>query len=245
MATTYINSYILAGGKILISSTPGPAATITTYSGYIVFQFTGSATLNVGSGSPSTADVFVLGGGSSGNAGSPNAGPFNPGGLGGNGGLRRESPAVAITANSPVPIVVGGTASNSSFGSVSSSGGTSGGSGGSSAGATGGNGPTNAYLTGSPANYGGGGGAGALLFGSGGSGGSSGGGNGGPGARPFPLGGPVNGTPGTPGLDNTGGGGGGGGSGAGFPVPGSGGSGGTGGSGVVIVRFPDADFRIS
>lgn len=256
MGVTYINSYIYGGDpRILLSATPGPSATITTYSGYIVFKFNATGTLNVGAGTPGTADVFVVGGGSSGANGTP--GDAELGGTGGTGGSRNESPAVAIIANSPIPIVVGSTATASSFGPLSSSGGTSGGAGGISYSAVpaqpGSNGPSNSYETGSPQQYGGGGGGGGasrpspyLNFStlSGGSGGLSGGGSGGSGGArrtPNPLfGDRTPGTPGIPGVANTGGGGGGGG--ANFPV---GQPGGTGGSGVVIARFPDTQFRTS
>lgn len=234
MATVYINSYNFPPGKILLSSTPGPAATITTYSGYIVFKFTASATLNVGTGSPGTADVFVLAGGS------PGGNSFLPnrGGGGGAGGVRAISPGFSISANSPIPVVVGGASTNSTFGPVTSSGGTSGGTGGApgGVGGAGGNGPTNEYETGSSQNYGGGGGGGGgAPFRLGGPGGSSGGGPGGLGTT-----GGFAGNPGSGGGTNTGGGGGGGGYGT-API----GFGGSGGSGIVIVRFPDSQFRTS
>lgn len=233
--------------KVLISSTPGPAATITTYSGYIVFKFTGSATLNVGAGTPGTADVFVVAGGSGGLAGTgpPAPPPSQAGGSGGNGGTRTESPAFAITANSPIPVVVGGASTNSTFGPVTSSGGTAGGLGGvcpgnAVAGNPGSPGPTNNYETGSPQEYGGGGGAGsAATITSVPSGGISGGGSGGKGAINNPL---TPADPGSPGAANTGGGGGGGGGGI---NSGTKGGASTGGSGVVIIRFPDAQFRTS
>lgn len=225
---------------VLLSATPGPSATISTYSGYIVFKFTATGTLNVGAGAPGTADVFVVAGGASGDGFSTT--------LGGAGGSRTESPAFTITANSPIPVVVGGTATNSTFGPVTSSGGTGGGSAGAAGGGTGGNGPSNGYETGSPQAYGGGGGGGGvqtspLGYSPGGAGGQSGGGPGGPGGytAPRPSGFfPVAAVPGTNGTANTGGGGGGGGSGGPAPT-----TGGTGGSGVVIVRFPNTQFRTS
>lgn len=227
--------------RVLLSSNPGPSATISTYSGYIVFKFTATGTLNVGAGTPGTADVFVVAGGASGSG-------FSPGtSLGGAGGSRTESPAFTITANSPIPVVVGGAGTNSTFGPVTSSGGTSGGAPGPLNGA-GGNGPSNGYETGSPQAYGGGGGGGGVPTGPlsaspGGAGGQSGGGPGGAGGftAPRPSGFfPQVAVPGTNGTANTGGGGGGGGSGG----PGST-TGGTGGSGVVIVRFPNTQFRTS
>lgn len=249
--------------RILLSATPGPSATITTYSGYIVFKFNATGTLNVGAGTPGTADVFVVGGGSSG--GRPNPSFTTYGADGGNGGLRSSSPGFSIPSNTPIPIVVGSTSTASSFGPVTSSGGSTGGTGGIgggnspsptiATGGNGGNGPTNDYETGSPQTYGGGGGGGggqtpvfSTPAGGGGSGGSSGGGAGGYGGKTAPtpsgLDGPGGG-PGSPGVANTGGGGGGGGS-AGkpvgtFPVGGDG----SGGSGVVIARFPDTQFRTS
>ena len=229
------------GGKILISSTPGPAATITTYSGYIVFKFTASATLNVGAGSPGTADALLVAGGTNGTNGT--AGTLGSSGPGGPGGKVNASPAVSIVANSPIPIVVGGSATNSTFGPLSSSTGVNGGAGGSGfIGPTstpsqpGSNGPTNDYLTGSPQFWSGGGG-GAYP---GSPGGQAGGGTGGSIAiRPIPGGGPI-GNPGGAGTANTGGGGGGG----SFGFAGAG-SGGAGGSGIVIVRFPDVQFTTS
>lgn len=239
---------------ILLSATPGPSATISTYSGYIVFKFTATGTLNVGAGAPGTADVFVVAGGAT---GSP-----SPGGTvasGGNGGSRTASPAFTITANTPIPVVVGGTATDSTFGPVTSSGGTAGGAGGTSivfpptgtTGSPGGDGPTNDYETGSAQNYGGGGGASgsSSTWNSpvpGGAGGLSGGGYGGSsgGNAPRPSGlFPTPGSAGGAGTANTGGGGGGG----GYPGPPGGGvwAGGTGGSGVVIVRFPNTQFRTS
>lgn len=240
-------------GKILISSTPGPAATITTYTGYIVFKFTASATLNVGAGAPGTADVFVVAGGSS---GSPTT-PIEIGGDGGAGGRTTASPSFAITANSPIPVVVGSTGTNSTFGPVTSSGGSAGGvgSGGqvNTSSLPGGDGPTNDYLTGSSQNWSGGGAGGSGMRSApiatpaypAGSGGATGGGPGGTGRKsnPIPSGySPTPATPGSPGTANTGGGGGGGGSNPNvLPVA----SGGTGGSGVVIARFPDTQFRTS
>ena len=233
---------------IILSATPGPSATITTYSGYIVFKFNATGTLNVGQGTPGTADVLVVGGGSTG----ASVSGTSPGGAGGNGGLRTVSPAVPITSNTPIPVVVGSTATASSFGPVTSSGGTAGGAGGAGgntggpnfSGLPGGNGPSNDYETGVSQSYGGGGGGGGIDYPLpnpfvGGAGGSSGGGPGGPGrqSRPNPQGGPVAGSPGTPGTANTGGGGGG----AGGVNSGTY-TGGTGGSGVVIVRFPDTQF---
>jgi hypothetical protein len=233
--------------QVTISATPGPSATVSTYSGYIVFKFTASGTLNVGAGNPGTADVFVVAGGATG--GSSFLRPDgSESGTGGAGGARTASPAFSITANTPIPVVVGGTATNSTFGPVTSSGGTSGGAGGAGIynGAPtppnpGSNGPTNNYETGSPQNYGGGGGSGAVMVGtSGGSGGASGGGAGanGPTLRPFPLGGPIPGADAVAGTANTGGGGGGG----SIPVP-TRPFGAAGGSGVVIVRFPDTQFK--
>lgn len=236
--------------KILISSTPGPAATITTYTGYIVFKFTASATLNVGAGAPGTADVLLVKGGSSGSSGQDvSAPPPRIGGPGGAGGTVKANPAATITANSPIPVVVGGAATDSTFGPLSSTPGSSGGAGGSGAGpggiyaTSGSNGPTNNYLTGSPQYWsGGGGGGGNNTVPEAGSGGSAGGGAGGPGfitPRPFPNGAPYN-NPGSAGAANTGGGGGGGATDA-FVS----GGGGAGGSGIVIVRFPDAQFTTS
>lgn len=251
--------------RVLLSATPGPSATITTYSGYIVFKFNATGTLNVGAGTPGTADVFVVGGGSTGANNQLNlpAGTTSYGGPGGNGGLRTASPAFSVTANTPIPIVVGSTATASSFGPVTSTGGSSGGSGGaggsppnSNIGQAGSNGPSNDYETGSSQSYGGGGGGGGgdrpspftggFSGAAGGSGGSQGGGPGGSGysrGSPFPLWGDqvIQATDGTPGTANSGGGGGGGG---GAPSP-SAKVGGTGGSGVVIARFPDTQFRTS
>lgn len=246
------------GAKILISASPAPSATVTTYSGYIVFKFTASGTLNVGAGAPGTADAFVLGGGFSGSPGQPAPNDGSPGGAGGAGGRRVASPGVAITGGTPVSVTVGGAASNSSFGPISSGPGPTGGSGGSGGagsqynpsnnglpGASGGTGPSNLYETGSNQAYGGGGGGGGgggiPSGGNGGGGGANGGGGGGRGAylaipAPFP-----NGSPGGGGAVNTGGGGGGGG--GGFTNNAQNvGSGASGGSGVVIVRFPDAQF---
>lgn len=258
-------------GAILLSATPGPSATISTYSGYIVFKFTSTGTLNVGAGVPGTADVFVLAGGSPGGTGPS----FNlPGGSGGTGGSRTASPNLAITANTPVPVVVGGASTNSTFGPVTSSGGTAGGSGGASPGAyselpptgppsvmyqvganggAGSNGPTNNYETGSPQTYGGGGGGGGAsvyasgtpnpsIVGSGGSGGSSGGGSGGAGKFISIFPPFPAANTGTAGSANTGGGGG---AGGGPTGPAPGGGGGAGGSGVVIIRFPNTGFRTS
>lgn len=222
---------------IILSATPGPSATITTYSGYIVFKFNATGTLNVGAGSPGTADVFVVGGGSTGATTVNNSN----GSQGGNGGLRSNSAGFTITSNTPIPVVVGSTASASSFGPITSSGGTAGGTGGLFP-TPAGDGPTNNYETGTAQNYGGGGGGGGFggfpPFGQQG-GGSSGGGSGGAAAtlRPNPQGGPYGGTAGSPGTANTGGGGGGGGGQSNATLPG-----GTGGSGVVIVRFPDTQF---
>ena len=225
------------GGKILISSTPGPAATVTTYSNYIVFKFTASATLNVGAGAPGTADVLLVAGGS------PGLGPGSPtaASAGGPGGKVNPVPATTITANSPIPVVVGGASTNSTFGPLSSSSGSSGGAGGLGAdifvprgGQPGSNGPTNNFLTGSPQFWSGGGGGGGntVNFGIGG---QLGGGNGGaPTGQPLPSGGPF-GNPGAAGTANTGGGGGG-------ASLAWGGSGGSGGSGIVVVRFPDTEF---
>lgn len=233
--------------RVLLSATPGPSATISTYSGYVVFKFTATGTLNVGAGVPGTADVFVVAGGAT--------GTDNSSGVSGAGGARTESPAFSITANTPIPVVVGGTATNSTFGPVTSSGGTAGGASapvrfpplGSPG--IGGNGPTNSYETGSAQNYGGGGGGGGFASGSvtttGAAGGLSGGGPGGTSGwtAPRPSGEfPIRATAGTAGTANTGGGGGGAGQGGpgSPPVPG-----GTGGSGVVIVRFPNTTFRTS
>lgn len=227
--------------KILISSTPGPAATITTYSGYIVFKFTASATLNVGIGTPGSADALIVAGGSPG--GNTGTGPVIPsGGPGGNGGKVRAVPGTSITSNTPIPVVIGGASTNSTFGPLSSSSGANGGTGGTGGtpstpiGGAGGNGPSNDYLTGSPQFWSGGGGGGRN-----GAGGQAGGGTGGP-TTPFPgpFGGP-RGNPGGAGTVNTGGGGGGGGIGSQPPI----GIGGAGGSGIVIVRFPDAQFTTS
>lgn len=226
--------------QVTISATPGPSATVSTYSGYIVFKFTASGTLNVGAGVPGTGDVLLVKGGSAGVSGSP---PFK-GGAGGAGGSVAEKPATTITANTPIPVVIGGAATDSTFGPLSSTPGSAGGSGGTGAqspatNATyGGDGPTNNYLTGSPQYYAGGGGGGGVPIYPGLAGGSGGGGAGGsviP--RPVPAGGPY-GAAGTAGTANTGGGGGGGGSGVT-----SSGSGGAGGSGVVIVRFPTTYFK--
>lgn len=217
--------------RILLSAPP--AAIVTTYGEYIVFQFTASATLTVGSGAPAPADVFVLTGGAPGFSGS-----------GGAGGPRNAYPNITITGGSPIPVVVGGSTSSSSFGPRSSNPGTAGGTPGGSGSGVGGNGPTNNYLTGVSQNWGGGGGGGGgVPFQAGGGGGASGGGNGGQGGRfpspdpksPIPA---ASGQPGAPGLANTGGGGGGGGSGA--PSPGFSGY---GGSGTVIARFPNTRFR--
>jgi len=231
--------------KILLSATPGPSATISTYSGYIVFQFTATGTLNVGDGAPGTADVLLVRGGSAGTNGGPPSLPSSDAGPGGPGGNVRAVPATTITANSPIPVVVGGAATDSTFGPLSSAPGSAGGSGGSGAvipafGATnGGNGPTNNYLTGSPQNWaGGGGGGGAPGFPSG-NGGATGGGKGAEfNARPFPQGAPFGGG-GSGGAANTGGGGGGG------AVALNGRGGYAGGSGVVIARFPNLLFRTS
>ena len=241
MGTTYINSYNFPLGKITLSADPAPSATITTYSGYIVFRFTATGTLNVGAGAPGTADVFALAGG---NSGSPGSG--NDGGPGGAGGARTATPAVAITGGVPIPVVVGGSNTNSTFGPITSSGGTAGGSGGNGGLRTGfipatvgGTGPSNNYETGSPKVYGGGGGGGGWSpLNPGAAGGNAGGGPGGQGGRlsPFPT---IPGTPGTAGTVNTGGGGGGGGGGHPFAV----GGGGAGGSGVVVIRFPTTEFQ--
>lgn len=236
---------------ILLSASPGPSATISTYSGYIVFKFTSTGTLNVGAGAPGTADVFVIGGGNSGAPGAPGVPNQAQGGAG---SMNIASPGFTITANSPVPVVVGSTASSSSFGPLSSSSPTAldAGNPGALGGGAGGDGRENSYETGSPQRYGGGGGGGGSSGPSpGGVGGAGGGGPGGNGAFDRPA--KVNGygqpdipaTPGSAGTANTGGGGGGGGLGTTTLPPSSAGSGGSGGSGVVIARFPTTQFRTS
>jgi len=253
-----------AGGKklVLLSASPAPSATVTTYSGYIVFKFTSSGTLNVGDGVPAPADVFVVGGGASG-ANVPSGGPTPlPGGTGGTGGKTRAIPGTTITAGSPIPVTVGGTNTASLFGPLSSAPGTTGGSGGSGGasgvptpnpsnsatpGSPGGAGNPNVYLTGSSQNYagggGGGGGAGINKTAGGGSGGPVGGGSGGRGGSfnlpAFTL---TPGTPGNAGSANTGGGGGGGAGTASYTITVPGTPGGAGGSGVVVARFPDTFF---
>lgn len=259
MATTYINSYNFAAQKIILSSTPGPASNITTYGDYIVFEFIASATLNVGVGAPGTADVFIVGGGSTGGT----SGNSLPGGTGGTGGKALDAPGVTITAGTPISVTVGGAASPSSFGPNNSSSGSNGGSGGAGAtyptptpGSPGSTGHTNTYLTGSSQTYagGGGGGAGSDFPGLpvGGSGGATGGGPGGgtrvctavvpsPKGIPIPISAVV-GNAGNAGTVNTGGGGGGaaGGGQNGVCTPNP--AGGVGGSGIVIARFPTAQF---
>lgn len=251
---------------IIISATPGPSATVTTYSGYIVFKFNSSGTLNVGDGTPGTADVFLVAGGSNGETGvSAYPAPGQRAGGGGRGGRSLASPAVAITANIPLPVVVGGTGTNSTFGPITSASGSLGGAGGArktlpqrdiftpAVGNPGSAGPTNDYATGSPLNYSGGGGSGALVNSAfdvlgtypGGSGGASGGGTGG-GIKTSPPTASRYVQNGFNGSANTGGGGGGGAwnSGTHPPYP-TAGLGGSGGSGVVIARFPDAQFATS
>jgi len=238
---------------LTISATPVPSATVTTYSGYIVYTFTSSGTLNVSDGAPGTADVLMVAGGSSGATN-----PVSDAANGGAGGKVYAVPGATITANSPIPIVVGGTATASTVGPLSSASGSPGGSGGGGAGSAftagspGGSGPTNDYQTGSNQNYSGGGGGGAFnhsppLIGSpvgpqpGGAGGATGGGPGGPSYAAFigPLGAYGNGgSPGTNGTVNTGGGGGGKGAGTSYHP----GTSGTGGSGIVVIRFPDSRF---
>jgi len=248
---------------ILISASPAPSATVTTYSGYIVFKFTASGTLNVGVGTPGTADAFVLGGGFSGGPGSNSPLP-GTGGSGGAGGRRVASPAVSITSNTPIPVTVGGAASNSSFGPVSSAPGPTGGGGGGGGfgaqpsppsyqqgfpGSPGGGGPANDYETGTPVAYGGGGGGGGgasfnfNVPNPGGGGGSTGGGAGGRGATYY--GPPFTQYPGAPGGAGTANTGGGGGAGGGSSTSGiSQGSGAAGGSGAVIIRFPNTQFTV-
>lgn len=222
-------------GPILISANPAPSATITTYTGYIVFAFKSSGTLVVDKGSPGLADVYVVAGGGTGSSGYPGG----QGGPGGYGGGTATSPGFTITSNSPIPVVIGGSDTNSSFGPLTAIGG-----GGVQGGVDGlslaNPGPPNSYETGSPLRYAGGGNAGGQTGSPDGQrGGGPGGFPGGP--RPAKQGGPRPGTPGTPGGANLGGGGGGGGAGNGFPV----GGGGAGGSGIVIIRFPNTSFRTS
>ena len=245
--------------RILLSTTPGPSATISTYSGYIVFKFTATGTLNVGAGAPGTADALVVGGGSSA-TNAPSNPLGEPSGNGGAGGKVRAIPGTTITASSPIPIVVGGTATASSFGASPSAPGSAGGTGGAGAtaaltpGTAGGSGPTNNYETGSNLNYAGGGGGGGVGHtgnpapqgtAPGGAGGATGGGSGGPSypvyVSPFNIYASAS-SPGSNGTANTGGGGGG--RGAAVPFFGAGVNG-TGGSGVVIIRFPDSQFRTS
>lgn len=235
---------------VLLSATPGPSATISTYSGYIVFKFTATGTLNVGAGAPGTADVFAIGGGASGSPGVPT----QPGiSNGGSGSMNISSPAFTITANSPIPVVVGSTGSSSSFGPLSSSSPTAldAGAGAGAYSNVGGDGRENSYETGSPQRYGGGGGSGGLAGFAGGAGGAGGGGSGGAGGLDRPNKQNSYGSPDIPpgngnaGTANTGSGGGGGGATPTNSPPSNGGSGGSGASGVVIVRFPTTQFRTS
>ena len=253
-----------AGGPITLSANPAPSATITTYNDYIVFKFTSTGTLEVSSGAPGAADVLLVGGGSNGAAGAPWPTPGNAGGDGGSGGAIYAISGTSIIGGSPIPVVIGGAGTNTTFGPLTSSSGSqaSGGAGGSQAiipvGTPGSAGTANAYETGSPITYGGSGGGGGsggafppepYLGNPGGSGGSGGGAGGGRGSRNLPN--PVNNyygdvfsTPGGNGTVNLGGGGGGGGgAGGSYPVGLLQSPGGNGGSGVAIIRVPTAQFE--
>lgn len=258
-------AYGLTGGakKIVLFASPAPSATVTTYDDYIVFKFTSTGTLEVGSGAPGAGDVLLVGGGSNGAAGSPNVAPGLPGGNGGSGGAIYTTSGTSIIGGSPIPVVIGGAGTNTTFGPLTSSGGSqaSGGAAGvqapspfPSVGTPGSAGTANAYETGSPITYGGGGGGGgsgsvypadAYAGNPGGSGGAGGGGAGGRGARNLPnlVNNYVPDIPSTPGIAGTVnlGGGGGGGGGAHSTYPQS--PGGNGGSGVAIIRFPTAQFE--